>query len=402
MRRVAALLACGALAWALVEGIRAPVFEWPDVREPGEAVAFVGNLTLTPFAQGMDKPLAGVSPGDGSSRFFVVEQTGRIWEFADGVRMGEPYLDLRDRVATCHYEQGLLGIAFSPDFGRDGELYVAYTRLPCDGKNPGPEIKGDVVLSRFTTSADATTVDNGTEQELLRIVKPYRNHNGGHIEFGPDGMLYLGIGDGGNYGDPDSNGQDHSTLLGKILRLDVSGTNAAIPDDNPFVGTEGARGEIWLLGVRNPWGFTFDDATGDLWIADVGQDNIEEVNHLPLGTSRGANLGWSLFEGNVPYRPGTQPADLVFPVAQYRHTDGNLAIIGGPVLRGVWPDLEGAFLFGDFNSGWLWAVQPDGAGGYEMTTLMQTGLQITGFGQDGEGNVYLMHWDGSVHRLEFG
>lgn len=334
---------------------------------------------------GFTLPAGGVAaPGGG---LLILEQGGRVWRVVDGER--QVWLDLSDRVGTCHQEQGLLGLALDAG-SRDDRVYVAYTDLPCTGDR-----KGDLVLARLPASRDPQGLE-----VLLRVSQPYRNHNGGQLLFGPDGFLYVGVGDGGDHGDPHRNGQDRRTLLGKVLRLDVSGPHAyAIPDDNPFVGQASSRGEIWLYGLRNPWRFDIDHATGDLWLADVGQNSWEEVNHLPLDAQAGANLGWSLFEGDKRFRSGSRPPDLVFPAAQYRNPTDGCAVIGGPFLRGAhYGDLDATYLFADFCSGRLWGLR-EVEGGYDLLSLMDTGLMVTGFAVDGAGAVYLTHWNGSLHRL---
>ncbi|MGB0651564.1 MAG: PQQ-dependent sugar dehydrogenase [Thermoplasmatota archaeon] len=374
-------------------------FEWPDVAEPGAVDSFRDDLALVDLADGLTKPVQVLPlPGDDAGRLAVVEQQGTVQALA---AVGTPeglLLDLRDRTAICHLEQGLLSIAFDPAQPR--RLYAAYTGLPCD--DPGEGRIGDLHISRFPYDPTTRTADAAAEEVLLTVGQPFRNHNGGHLLFGPDGHLYIGVGDGGDHDDPHENGQDLTTLLGALLRIDVSGplgSGYRIPLDNPFTTDAGARDEIWAYGLRNPWRMAFDPATGDLWIADVGQNRYEEVNHLPAGSGAGANLGWDLYEGNSRHEGSATP-DVVWPVAQYPHKDGQCSISGGPVVRGGhYPGLDGAYLFADFCTGRLWAAHLQGDGQATIEPLMDTGLQVTGFGQDADGRVYLTHWGGAVRQL---
>ncbi|MBW3582637.1 MAG: PQQ-dependent sugar dehydrogenase [Euryarchaeota archaeon] len=374
-------------------------FDWPEPQAPDDPALDRADLDLDPLAGGFDRPVAALPVPDGSGRTLVVQQDGRVIAIEAGAPAATPWLDIHDQVGTCHHEQGLLGLAFSPAFATDSRFYVTYTDKPCEKTEEKPERKGDVRLSRFTALPGVETVDPTTEEVLLTIQQPFRNHNGGHLIFGPDGHLYMGVGDGGGHGDPGGNGQDRKTLLGSILRLDVSApTGYAMPSDNPFIGDDDGRDEIYVYGLRNPWRFSFDTATGDLWIADVGQNDVEEVDRLRNGEQAGANLGWSLYEGTDRFGTGTAPDDLVFPVAEYRHGGGNCSVTGGPFLRDTpLPGLEGTYLFSDFCSGHLWAVHPEDD--HRVESLGVTGLQVTGFGTDAEGNVLLLHWAGDVHRL---
>jgi glucose/arabinose dehydrogenase len=381
-----------ALLVVVLAGCFGSKFQWPSPEPPGQSVSFRDDLNLTLFADGLDRPLLLLPEGDGGP-LLVVEQSGRIWGLEGGQKSATPFLDISDRVGTCHFEQGLLGAAFPPDYATSRRVYVAYTDKPCE-KSGGKDWKGDLRLSRFKVGA---TADAATEETLLKISEPYRNHNGGNVAFGPDGYLYLGVGDGGDHGDPHGNGQNPKTLLGTILRLDVSGPSGyTIPPDNPFKGSSVGRDEVYIYGVRNPWRFDFNWTTGDLWIADVGQDKYEEVNHLRAGSIAGANLGWSLFEGNHRFRSGPAPPNLVYPVAEYDHDEGRCSITGGPFLESTpIPGLSGAYLYADFCSGRMWALRA----GASTQALMDTGLQVTGFGTDRDGNIFLTHWDGSVHQL---
>jgi glucose/arabinose dehydrogenase len=344
--------------------------------------------------QGIRRPTAIVSPHDGSGRMFVLEQGGRILVMHGGnVLLADPFLDITSRVGSQQSEQGLLGLDFSPTYVQDGFFYVNYTdRL------------GNTVVSRLKVTQNPDVADPNSEQVLLTVDQPYPNHNGGGVVFGPDGYLYLSLGDGGSAGDPSGNGQSLDTVLGKILRIDVSKAGAygaayAIPPDNPFANG-GGRPEIWAYGLRNPWRFSFDRVTKDLWIADVGQNLYEETDYQPAGSPGGLNYGWNYMEGAHPYK-GTPPNGiaLVGPVFEYDHSQG-CSVTGGYVYRGQeLPEFNGVYLFGDYCSGIIWGVLNVG-GSWQTQKLFQTGMNITSFGQDENGELYLLNQaDGSVHRL---
>lgn len=346
------------------------------------------GYTWAPVAQGLQRPVGVYSiPGDG--RLFVLEQAGRIRVVDQGQALDTPFLDIADRVGSRALEQGLLGLAFHPDYAANGFFFVNYT-----------DQNGNTVVSRFRVSADPQRGDPTTEVPLLHIKQPYANHNGGHIAFGPDGYLYIGMGDGGAAGDPQGNAQNPNTLLGKMLRLDVDhGEPYAIPPDNPFA-QGGGRPEIWALGLRNPWQFAFDPLNGDLYIADVGQDLWEEVDYLPAGTPGGVNFGWDYREGAHPFEgeppPGVQLTD---PVWEYGHDQG-CSITGGVVYRGqALPAFWGVYLFGDYCTGTVWGLlrYPDGQ--WKAQTLFQTGARIAAFGVDGQGEVLLVDYEGTIYRL---
>jgi glucose/arabinose dehydrogenase len=331
--------------------------------------------------------------GDGSGRLFVLEQIGVIRVIQDNQRQDQPFLDIRDRVGSQGNEQGLLGIAFHPDFQNNGFFYLNYT-----------DNSGDTVISRFTTPVDANgsrpLADPASEKVLLQVDQPFANHNGGQVIFGPDGYLWIGLGDGGSGGDPRNNGQNPDTLLGKLLRIDVNqGDPYSIPADNPFTAGGGAV-EVWALGLRNPWRFSFDSLTGDLYIGDVGQNQWEEVDYLPGGTvSSPVNFGWNVREGVHPYRDNMGEEGLVDPIFEYDHNSG-CSITGGFVYRGKsLPDLNGVYLVGDYCSGLVWGLIPSGDG-WTSDVLFRTGLSISSFGVDGDGEMYLMDLGGGVYKLE--
>lgn len=346
---------------------------------------------------GLNQPEGLANAGDGSGRLFIIEQPGLIRIVKDGSLLPTPFLDLTSKVNCCG-EKGLLGLAFHPKYAENGYFYVDYT------EKTGTKLS--VVIARFTVLADnPDQADPASEILILRVDKPgtppYQNHNGGQLQFGPDGYLYIGMGDGGSEGDPDGNGQSLQTLWGKILRIDVDSTQPyGIPADNPYA-SGGGQAEIWASGMRNPWRFSFDRLTGDLYIGDVGQDLWEEIDFLPAGSPGGANLGWSYFEGAHPYL-GSPPADVQFvmPVAEYSHTLGE-AVIGGYIYRGqtltAW---QGVYLYGDYGSGRVWGLLHLADGSWQNTQMFETGSRISSFGEDEEGNIYLVDDTGSLYILQ--
>ena len=340
------------------------------------------TVDLQTVVDGLKAPLAATSAGDGSGRIFVLQQGGQIRIVRDGALVPTPFLDIADRI-TSGGERGLLGLAFHPSYPTDPRFFVNYT-----------DAKGDTEVSSFTVDpGKPDAADPASEVKLLHITQPYANHNGGAVDFGPDGFLYISTGDGGSGGDPHGNGQSLETLLGKILRIDVDRTDGdkvyAIPPGNPFVGRSDALPEIFLYGLRNPWRISFDRATGDLWIGDVGQNAWEEVDVARAGTS-GQNYGWNTMEGNHCFRP---PSDcikggLTLPVAEYGH-DAGCTVIGGNVYRGsAQPALIGGYLFGDYCSGTLWAIDPAGDELRDPTVVFEGSLSLSSFGEDEAGELY--------------
>ncbi len=338
------------------------------------------------------RPVVVTGAGDGSNRMFFATQYGAIFvtENNPQVRAPELFLDLRDRVIKFmpnDNEAGLLGLAFHPRFADNGDFFVYYTAKPT------AEHPHQSVISRFRVLADnPSRADPASEEIILQIDQPYWNHNGGTLVFGPDGYLYIGLGDGGYWGDPHGHGQNLGTLLGSILRIDVDhrapGLAYAIPEDNPFVTREDARGEIWVYGIRNVWRPTFDRETGAFWGADVGQDQWEEINLI----DRGKNYGWNLREGLHPYRSeGAKAAnDLVDPIWEYPHSVGK-SITGGYVYRGNRvPALRGAFLYADYVTGQVWALWYDPATGKVTAnrSIREHGPPVLTFGEDDDGEVY--------------
>jgi glucose/arabinose dehydrogenase len=342
------------------------------------------QISLSKVAGGFAQPVHVTHAGDGSGRIFVVEQAGRIRILDNGVVLPTPFLDIASRLVCCG-ERGLLGVAFPPGFAAKGYFYVNYTRAP----------DGATVVARYRVPAtNANVADPASEEEVLTIGQPFANHNGGQLAFGPDNTLYIGMGDGGGADDPQNNGQNPGTLLGKILRIDVESGAApyVVPPDNPFVGVAGFRPEIWALGVRNPWRFSFDRGTGDLYIGDVGQGSYEEIDFQPAGDRAGRNYGWNIMEGANCFNSATcNTAGLSLPVFAYDHSLG-CSVTGGHVYRGpAFPSLQGIYLFGDLCSGRVWGLRRNGAG-WDKSLLADTALTITTFGEDEEGNVYVANY----------
>lgn len=366
-------------------------------------------VRLQLVANNFASPIGLVSAYDGANRLFVIERGGRIQIIENGARLATPFLDISDRVpelSACE-ECGLLGLAFPPDFAEAGYFFVNYTtrisRIP--GDTGDPDGSYDTVIARFNLSNNPNVADAASEDPILVINQPYANHNGGQILFGPDDYLYIGMGDGGGSGDVLQNAQNPASLHGKMLRIAVSATGTyTVPATNPFINMQGYRPEIWAMGLRNPWRFSFDRITGDLYIADVGQGAIEEVNHVANGqlSAGGMNFGWPIMEGNVCYPPnGSQECDrtgLTLPIVTYDHSLGDCAVTGGYVYRSALPNQAPIYLYGDFCSGRLWGLQLDDAV-WAYTQISSLGFQITSFGEDEAGNVYVVSYSGNIYRL---
>ena len=356
------------------------------------------HLGLSRVATGLSKPLLVTNAGDGSGRLFVVEQTGAIRIIKGGTLLAAPFLDLSASVSGGT-EQGLLGLAFHPSYKANGRLYVSYT-----------DRSGTSIIREYRVSATNPDRVNGTSgRTLIRLRQPYANHNGGNIVFGPDGDLYVGFGDGGGAGDPGNRAQNLGTMLGKLLRIDVNRRTGTlpygIPATNPFVGRAGLD-QIWAVGLRNPWRWSFDRATGDLWIGDVGQDTWEEVDRAVASrgrnAGRGLNFGWRVMEASHCYAPssGCSRTGKTLPLTEYRHTNGRCSVTGGFVYRGTrFPDLVGAYLFADYCSGEVWYVDRGAARGTAPRLALDTNALITSFGQDQAGELYLTDGNGSVYRV---
>ncbi len=356
------------------------------------------SISLEPVVTGLVRPLYVTHAGDNSGRLFLVEQGGKIWVIENGQRFDQPFLDVSGLIspeATSsggYTERGLLGLAFHPDYAENGRLFVNYT-----------DRNGNTVVAGYQVSADDPNVaDPNSAVTIFTAQQPYSNHNGGYLAFGPDGTLYIGFGDGGSQGDPQNNAQNLASPLGKILRIDVDAEDApyAIPADNPFANTAGALPEIWALGLRNPWRFSFDRDTGDMWIGDVGGSAWEEVNFQPFDWAGGANYGWNRVEGMHETGTGPVPAGAILPVAEYSHRDG-ISISGGYVYRGeAIPALQGVYLYGDFGSGTIWSLVPTGNGTFASQVFMPySGMTISSFGQDEAGELYVVDYQGTLFRF---
>jgi len=341
---------------------------------------------------GLDSPLAVVNAHDGSGRLFIAEQGGQIRIVRDGALVARPFLDIADRI-TSGGERGLLGLAFHPRFPTDPRFFVDYT-----------DVNGDTRVSSFTVDpAQPDRADAATEKRLLFVKQPFANHNGGAVVFGPDGDLYVSLGDGGSGGDPMGNGQSLDTLLGKILRIDIdhpSGDRGyGIPTDNPYAdGSGGRRPEIWLTGLRNPWRISFDRSTGDLWIGDVGQADWEEIDVQRANVAGGTNFGWNRMEGNHCYQPsnGCEDPALTLPVTEYGHDQG-CTVIGGNVYRGsAQPALGGGYVFADYCSGRVWAIDPSTNDFRKPTLVAQTNHNFAAFGEDEAGELYAVDISGGT------
>ena len=358
------------------------------------------GVELVPVAAGLVKPVQVTHAGDGSGRLFVVEQEGRILIIRDGAINELPFLDISRNVSCCG-EQGLLNVAFPPEYAVKQHFYVSYT-----------DVDGHTVISRFVTTADSDRADHETEEVLLVIEQPEGSHNGGTLAFGPqDGYLYLGSGDGGRPGRHAERAQDPGILLGKILRIDVeSGVRPySIPPSNPFTGNDDIRDEIWATGLRNPWGFAFDKETGALYIPDAGHSSREEVNYQPAASAGGENYGWYAMEGNRCFESTSLPCraqEFTMPVAVYNRPMG-CVVVGGVVNRGNQaPHLQGVFVYADFCVGRVWGLQrpnPDIEDAWQNRLLFDLSVPVSSIGEDEEGNVYVVGYaDGSVHLMSEG
>jgi glucose/arabinose dehydrogenase len=343
-------------------------------------------------AAGLSNPLLLTAP-PADDRLFVVEQVGRVRVIEGGQLLPTPFLDV-SALITSGGERGLLGLAFHPSYAQNGYLYVDYT-----------DLQGDTRVVRYTVSGDRNRADPGSATLILTVDQPFPNHNGGLVTFGPDGMLYVGMGDGGSGGDPAGNGQNLRALLGKLLRLDVDGGSPyAVPPDNPFVGRADARPEIWALGLRNPWRFSFDRTAGLLYVADVGQNAREEVS-IAAASEAGVNYGWNVTEGSECF--GTAACDrtgLRLPVVEYDHSAGDCSITGGYVYRGSDPALasvRGHYFYSDFCGGWLrsFRVSADGSVADRREWSVGELGNVLSFGEDAAGALYVLTGGGRVYAL---
>ncbi len=390
--------------WLFAAVLLLPVPALAKAAPPDDEVAALpAQVAYYQAANGLTRPVYVTHAGDGTNRLFVVEQGGviRVMLLNDGFMLETPFLDIQTRVrtnATDISEEGLLGVAFAPDFETSGRFYVYYTNLA-----------GNNVIARYDISDDANVADAASEQIVLTISHPlYENHNGGQLQFGPDGMLYVGTGDGGGSGDPFEAAQNLNDLRGKILRIDVetgTPTTYVVPADNPYAndGNAATRGEIWNAGLRNPWRFSFDRQTQDLYIGDVGQEAVEEIDFQTAGES-GANFGWSCYEGNSIYNAAacSQTITYTVPIFTVAHPTAE-SITGGYVYRGAAvPTWQGTYFFGDFVTGRMWVMQ--NAGTWTSAELPQTSFGISAFGEDETGELYVLDYhptgsDSVLYRL---
>lgn len=353
------------------------------------------NVKLTPIVSGLNRPLYISHSNDDSNRLFLVEQSGNIWIIENGVKLDQPFLNVsslisQSALSATYTEQGLLGLAFHPDYEHNGLFFINYT-----------DTSGGTVVARYNVSlSNPNIADANNAQIIFQIAQPFANHNGGHMAFGLDGYLYISLGDGGSANDPLGAGQNPAFLLGSILRLDIdSSLPYAIPEDNPFVGDDSGADEIWAYGLRNVWRFSFDRATGDLYIADVGQNLWEEINFQSADSIGGENYGWNVWEATHPFARGTV-SNHILPFAEYNHALG-CSVTGGYVYRGqAIPDLEAVYLFADYCSGRVWASYRDSNMQWNTNQFLETGFQISSFGQDASGELYIIDYSGNLYRLD--
>jgi glucose/arabinose dehydrogenase len=381
------LLACAGLSLASSLGASACSGSGPTGPPPGT------GAVLQEVVSGLSFPLYLTTPAGDMARLFVVEKTGGIRIVKDGALLPDPFLDLSAQVSSGS-EQGLLGLAFDPDYATSGMFVVHYT-----------DLAGNTVLSRFHASPDPDRADPASGQVILTAAQPAPNHNGGQVTFGPDGFLYLGLGDGGSRGDPEGRGQDLSDLLGSILRIDArAGDPYTVPADNPFAANPNARPEVWSYGLRNPWRFSFDRASGDLYIADVGENHFEEIDVSPAAESggKGVNYGWSIMEGAHCFREtGCDQTGLALPVLEYNHSQG-CSITGGYVYRGgAIPALQGHYFYADLCRGWVRSFRYAGGAVADETSwpTLSPGGPIASFGEDSAGELYVVQAAGGVFKI---
>jgi glucose/arabinose dehydrogenase len=347
------------------------------------------TIQLIEVASGLSSPLYLTSPAN-DSRLFVVEQAGRIRIIKNGQVLAQPFLDIVSRVSSGG-ERGLLSVAFHPSYAANGFFYVNFT-----------DLAGNTRVERFNVSSNPDVGDASSSKLILGVTQPFANHNGGLNLFGPDGMLYIGLGDGGSGGDPQGNGQRTNTLLGKILRIDVdNGDPYSIPSGNPFANQSGARPEIWAFGLRNPWRFSFDRTAGLLFVADVGQGSLEEIDVVPT-TRAGVNYGWNIMEGSSCFGSGScSTAGLEPPVIEYNHSGGACSVTGGYAYRGsAIPELAGHYFYSDYCAGFLRSfLYSNGAATDQRTWDVGTIGSVTSFGEDAAGEMYIVVQQGRVYRI---
>ncbi|WP_228845453.1 PQQ-dependent sugar dehydrogenase [Phototrophicus methaneseepsis] len=340
------------------------------------------------------RPLYLTHAADGTDRLYLVQQGGRILVMQNGEFVVSDFLDVSDLVSpeangSGYSERGLLGLAFHPGYAENGFFYINYT-----------DAQGTTKVAQYSVSADDPNVaDPASAQIILEQPQPFANHNGGHMAFGPDGYLYISLGDGGDQGDPMDNGQNPTTLLGTILRVAVGEGGYKIPDENPFAGSDAGADEVWAYGFRNVWRFSFDRATGDLYIGDVGQNQWEEINFQPADSPGGENYGWNIYEGTHAYEGG-ELQDSVVPIAEYDHSQG-CSVTGGYIYRGeAIPALQGVYLYSDYCTGTVWMAYRDANLDWQSgAVLMQNGFQVSSFGEDESGELYVVGYSGALYKL---
>jgi glucose/arabinose dehydrogenase len=370
-----------------------PLFSCNSPHVAPQAGGSVPSVKLQSVVKGLTDPLGFSHSGDKSNRLFIVEQGGTIRLLKNGTLSEKPFLDIRNRVKSGG-ELGLLGLAFHPKFSENRRFYLNYTASPDTGLQ--------TVISEFKVGSDPESADPASERILLTIPQPFSNHNGGQLAFGPDGHLYIGTGDGGSGNDPQENGQNLATLLGKMLRINVDaadpGKAYAVPPDNPFVTNTEAAPEIWAYGLRNPWRYSFDSATGFLFVGDVGQGAREEIDLI----QKGKNYGWNIMEGTL-CTPGVNPdcnkTGLELPILDYPRSEGT-TVIGGYVYRGTAiPGLVGVYLYADFGSGKVWGFRTDGKSVTDHRLIFETGRNISTFGEDSQRELYLIDYAGEILKI---
>lgn len=358
-----------------------------------DSVPALDTIQFEVVVEGLVRPLFVTHANDDSGRLFIAEQGGlvKVW---DGTTLSV-FLDTSDLVSpdanTQGYtERGFLGLAFHPDYAENGTFFVNYT-----------DFRGRTNIARYQVSDDANVADASSAEIIFTLDQPYPNHNGGHMAFGADGYLYVSLGDGGSAGDPLDAGQNPNLLLGTIMRLDVDGeTGYAIPDDNPFVGSDAGADEVWSYGWRNPWRFSFDRVTGDMYIGDVGQAQWEEVNFEPVDSLGGLNYGWKFFEATTIYQGGGDQSATVIPFAEYNHANASCSVTAGYNYRGeLLPDWEGVFFYGDYCSGIMWTAYRSDADTWVANVLTDTEFNISSFGEDENGELYIVNYQGSVLKI---
>ena len=395
------------------------VFGWaalvPDSASDSAGMALAQDDPLTDPADlsvdvkvvvgGLQRLVGVTNAGDGSDWLFILEKAGRVRIVADGELLDEPFLDIVRQVESRANERGLLGIAFHPNYAENGYFYLNYT-TSSGGLTPGIGT-GDTVVSRFEVSADDPyTADPDSESLVIAYDQPYGNHNGGHVAFGPDGYLYIGTGDGGSGGDPENRAQNGREMLGKMLRIDVDVDDGVdrpyvIPPDNPFVDETRFHDEIWAYGLRNPWRYAFDSLTGDLYIGDVGQSALEEIDFQPADSAGGENYGWRIMEGTNCHNPrsGCSKTGLVLPVAEYGRGEGK-SVTGGEVYRGqMFSRFKGTYFYADYVDGNVWGMNRDAAGEWRDAIIGRFSFNPSSFGQAEDGEIYVVSDRGGASAL---